>query len=854
MHPLAADPELMPRVFRFNPDLLSNFLNHRNSAEVFEKDGIFQTLHLADPKSSSIAEIGFTNSSDSTQVPDFSDACLKFISDILLEEDLDESPTSLQDYMALLATEKSLYDGLGKEYFPSSTCLAPSLGRSVESPDSGFDRGCSDGCGIEGLANGDAIFMSNWQLNNTRLDPFPIMYDIPRPYLELNYHSSGSSNGIDDLGDGLSTSSVSTLTSTATEAGNKLAGSSRRKNHQRDDYGHEEGRSNKQQASYNEDYVEMEQYDDVLLCRADKGNISTCANESSLNEVREKLQKTGFKGRTSRRKKQSKKAEEVDLRTLLSGCAQAVSNFDIRTANELLKQVRQHSSPYGDSLQRLAHHFANGIEARLAGTGSTVPTNLIDARISSSEFLKAYKLYVSAVPFRRMSYFLANNTILKLAEKATKIHIIDFGILFGLQWPCLIQNLSRRPVGPPNLRITGIDYPQHGFRPAEKVEATGRRLSGYCERFNVPFRYETIAKKWETIRPEDLNIESDELVIVNCMLRSVNLLDDTVAVNSPRDAFLRLIKQINPRLFIHAIVNGTFNTPFFITRFREALFQYSSVFDIFEATMTREDRERLLIENEICGQEVLNAIACEGAERIQRPETYKQWQERTIRAGLRQVPLDEELVNRAKTMVKANYHKDFVVDEDRRWVLQGWKGRTLCALSLPPQATRGPVVVTAYGGFPMFISEIVMEEDLDDQTASLYDYASLQATEKSVDIDYEEERKSKHLASHIEEYVEMEQYDDVLFCKEDGDGNLCCNCINKSLHDGKIGKFKGSKQKKRHGKRKGCEGEAVDLMTLLVQKLPLEYEVVKRVKDHVKQNHHKDFLIEEEARPKHLAE
>ena len=36
-----------------------------------------------------------------------------------------------------------------------------------------------------------------------------------------------------------------------------------------------------------------------------------------------------------------------------------------------------------------------------------------------------------------------------------------------------------------------------------------------------------------------------------------------------------------------------------------------------------------------------------------------------------------------------------------------------------------------------------------------------------VDIDYEEERKSKHLASHIEEYVEMEQYDDVLFCKED---------------------------------------------------------------------------------------
>lgn len=268
-----------------------------------------------------------------------------------------------------------------------------------------------------------------------------------------------------------------------------------------------------------------------------------------------------------------------------------------------------------------------------------------------------------------MSYFVANNTILKLAEKATRIHIIDFGVLFGLQWPCLIQNLSKRPMGPPNLRITGIDYPQHGFRPAEKVEATGSRLSGYCERFNVPFQYQAIAKKWETIQPEDLRIDRDELVIVNCVFRSGTLLDETVETNSPRDAFLKLIKQISPHLFIHGIVNGTFNAPFFITRFREALFQYSSIFDIFEATMPREDHERMLIESEICGKEVLNSIACEGVERIQRPETYKQWQVRTTRAGLRQLPLDQELVSRAKAMVKANYHKDFMVDEDRKSVV-----------------------------------------------------------------------------------------------------------------------------------------------------------------------------------------
>lgn len=252
----------------------------------------------------------------------------------------------------------------------------------------------------------------------------------------------------------------------------------------------------------------------------------------------------------------------------------------------------------------------------------------------------------------------------------------------GIQWPCLIQNLSKRPSGPPRLRITGIDYPQHGFRPAERVEATGRRLAGYCERFNVPFEYQGIAKNWENIKLEDLKIEKDELVFVNCMFRSGTLLDETVVADSPRDGFLRLIKEINPRLFLHGTINGSFNAPFFITRFREALFHYSSVFDVFEATMTREDHERLLVESEIYGKEVSNVIACEGTERVQRPETYKQWQVRTTRAGLRQLPLDRELVSTAKAKVKANYHKDFVVDEDRHWMLQGWKGRLFCALSV----------------------------------------------------------------------------------------------------------------------------------------------------------------------------
>ncbi|MCI55086.1 scarecrow-like protein 9-like, partial [Trifolium medium] len=79
------------------------------------------------------------------------------------------------------------------------------------------------------------------------------------------------------------------------------------------------------------------------------------------------------KARTSgkgRGKKQNGKKEVIDLRTLLILCAQAVAADDHKSAHELLKQIRQHSNIFGDGNQRLAHIFADGLEARLAGTGS----------------------------------------------------------------------------------------------------------------------------------------------------------------------------------------------------------------------------------------------------------------------------------------------------------------------------------------------------------------------------------------------------------------------------------------------------------------------------------------------------
>ncbi|CAN0926585.1 Scarecrow-like protein 9 [Linum grandiflorum] len=447
----------------------------------------------------------------------------------------------------------------------------------------------------------------------------------------------------------------------------------------------EEGRSTKLLAVHKDSNLPPDVFDSVLLCSVGKGKEDLTALRESLKNATIRDSQNGqlktFHHGRGRGKKGTPKKDVVDLRTLLITCAQAVAADDGTTASELLKQIRLHSSPFGDANQRLAHCFADGLQARLAGTGSQIYKGLVNKKTCAADVLKAYHLYLAACPFRKLSNFVSNKTIRTISGDATKVHVIDFGVLYGFQWPTLIQRMSWRPGGPPKLRVTGIDFPQPGFRPAERVEETGRRLAAYAEKFKVPFEYNAIAKKWENVQLEDLKIESDEFVVVNCLYRAKNLLDETVCVESPRKIVLGLIKRINPQLFIHGVINGAFNAPFFVTRFREALFHFSAMFDMLETVVPREDQERMLIEKEIFGREALNVIACEGWERVERPETYKQWQVRCLRAGFEQLHWDKETVKEANKKVKELYHKDFLIDEDSKWLLQGWKGRIIYALS-----------------------------------------------------------------------------------------------------------------------------------------------------------------------------
>ena len=449
----------------------------------------------------------------------------------------------------------------------------------------------------------------------------------------------------------------------------------------------EPGRCSKQMVMLVQPESEEEAAEGEILDQLMLDGYDMCSSEvSTAMEMREKnveqlrICKKALRGRNGVRL-----AAVEDLEMLLIRCAEAVATNDRHSVCQLIWRVKRQSSPTGDATQRLAHYFAEGLEARLAGRGSQLYRSLMANRTPVVELLKAYKLLMSACCFLKVFFLFSNKTIYNAVMGRNKLHIVHYGVNDGFQWPDLLRWLADREGGPPEVRITGITTtsPRPGFRPAEQIEDIGRRLIHCARQFGVPFKFRAITAKSEDVRIEDLNINPDEVLIVNSLLHFRSLMDDSVIINrlSPRDMVLNTIREMKPAVFVHAIVNASYNTTFYATRFRQVLNNFMAHFDMMEATVPRDSNERLLVERDIIARCAMNNIACEGTDRVERPQNYREWQIRKQRAGLRQLPLDPDIVQMLKAKVKKQYNKHFMINEDHQWLLQGWKGRMLYALS-----------------------------------------------------------------------------------------------------------------------------------------------------------------------------
>ncbi|XP_027168025.1 scarecrow-like protein 30 [Coffea eugenioides] len=681
----------------------------------------------------------FFNVSTEVDFPDEHECypVLKHINQMLMEENLEEQQSMSTDPLALQAAEKSLYEILGKNYphSPRATFVT-ALENNAHTPDcfsessSNHVANCSDSgsnsaaswpipelselSGKQGhhlvnsckssfhtnsvqclhmlknstiCGNGQVASLTDENLIPSFYSNHETMMLFKRGLEEGKKFLPSGNQLVVDLDKHTLSLKLELLAEKKKDEVEKLAEISGGRKHQnQDDDDSLRGRSNKQSAT-SEEEVELSELLDRVLLHADSKGLEAYSDVDveQPNGSFKTLSRSKFLHRSrvgmSPEKRLGAEGEALDLFGLLISCAQFVAADDHRTATEKLKQIRQHASCLGDPHQRLAFILVNALEARLAGTGRDLHVALTSKRISTADQLKAYRVYLCS-PLRPTFSFFANEMILEAASRATILHIVDFGITFGFQWPTLIQQLSNRDGGPPKLRITGIDFPQPGFRPAESMQQTGHRLAKYCERFNVPFEYQAIAtRNWDKITIEELKLTRNEVLAVACQFGLKNISDDMVEGECPRDAVLSLIRAMNPDILVTDVLSAQLSGPFFLTRFRDALSFFLTMFDAIDNNLPRKDAQRMKFEQEFLGTQLLNIVACEGLARVERCETYRKWHARYNRAGFRQLPLNQDLLKELRGKVKKAYHKDFMLDEDGCWMLQGWKGKIISACS-----------------------------------------------------------------------------------------------------------------------------------------------------------------------------
>ncbi|XP_024525989.1 scarecrow-like protein 14 [Selaginella moellendorffii] len=367
----------------------------------------------------------------------------------------------------------------------------------------------------------------------------------------------------------------------------------------------------------------------------------------------------------------------LDLVEQLVECARAVSSHDVMRANLLVEEIRSKVSPLGTSTQRIVYYFVEALVARVSATGNGLFTAMCHARPTAGAMLKSVEYIMERSPFLSVRYFFPNQVILNACRGHQRIHIVDYGACFGFQWPALMQELANTPGGPPYLRITGIDSPLPGGGSASDV---GCMLREYAQSIGLPFKFRAVSKKWENIDAATLLLSDDEVLAVNCMFRQTNLLDESVLAESPRKMWLNRVRSLNPRVFIQGMNNASYNVPFFMTRFLEALTHFALLFDAIDCCSQPESKERHLLEQEKYGREIVNIVACEGLERVERAETYKQWHSRTQRAKFELLNISDQVFHDTESLM-GMYHQSFELHRDQGWLLLGWKGQILHAFS-----------------------------------------------------------------------------------------------------------------------------------------------------------------------------
>lgn len=365
-----------------------------------------------------------------------------------------------------------------------------------------------------------------------------------------------------------------------------------------------------------------------------------------------------------------------DLKQVLLACAQAVDENEIASAEWLIAQLRPMVSVSGEPIQRVGAYMLEALVARLASSGSSIYKILKCKEPASSDLLSYMHLLYEACPYFKFGYLSANGAIAEAFKGEDRVHIIDFMIAQGTQWVTLIRALAEMPGGPPHVRITGIDDSLSAYARGGGLNIVGQRLTQFAKACGVSLEFHPAIISGSEIDPPDLYVQPGEALAVNFAFQLHHISDESVSTMNHRDTVLRLVKNLSPKVVTLVEQESNTNTAPFYSRFVETLSYYTAIFESIDVTLPRDNKERINVEQHCLARDMVNIIACEGAERVERHELFGKWKSRFMMAGFTPVPLSPS-VNATISSLLANYSDKFRLEERDGVLYLGWMNRAL---------------------------------------------------------------------------------------------------------------------------------------------------------------------------------
>ena len=369
-----------------------------------------------------------------------------------------------------------------------------------------------------------------------------------------------------------------------------------------------------------------------------------------------------------------------NLKQLLTACAKALSDNRMDDFDKLTEKARDDVSITGEPIQRLGAYMVEGLVARKEASGTNIYHALRCREPESKDLLSYMHILYEICPYLKFGYMAANGAIADACKNEDRIHIIDFQIAQGTQWMTLLQALAARPGGAPHVRITGIDDPVSKYARGDGLEAVGRRLAAISAKFNIPVEFHGVPEFAPDITRDMLNVRTGEALAVNFPLQLHHTPDESVDVNNPRDELLRMIKSLSPKVVTLVEQESNTNTTPFFHRFVETLDYYLAMFESIDVTLPRNSKERINVEQHCLARDIVNIIACEGKERVERHELFGKWKLRLTMAGFCQSPLSPYVNSVIKSLLRCYSEHYNLVEKDGAMLL-GWKDRNLISAS-----------------------------------------------------------------------------------------------------------------------------------------------------------------------------